>query len=133
MRVYTPGTHLTIDKVILAFRERSKDITKLKNKPISERFKNWVLAEHGYVWNWEWHLLNRGSEGASASLDLRISKELPETQRMIIRLALTLPVSTHDFILYLDNLFIFLPLAKALKKAFISVTGTTRKNTKGTL
>jgi hypothetical protein len=51
---------------------------------------------------------------------------------MIMRLTLTLPVSTHDFILYLNNLFTSLPLAKALKKASINITGTTRKNTKGT-
>lgn len=132
MRVYTPGTHITIDEIMLAFRGRSKDITKLKNKPISEGFKNWVLAEHGYVWNWEWHSVNKGSEGVRESLNSRIPEELPETQRMIMRLALTLPASTHDFILYLDNLFTSLPLAKALKEASIGVTGTTRKNTKGT-
>jgi hypothetical protein len=48
--MYTPGTHVTIDEVILAFRGRSHDTTKLKNKPIGEDFKNWVLADHGYVW-----------------------------------------------------------------------------------
>jgi hypothetical protein len=51
-RVYTPGTHTTIDEIMLAFRGRSKDTTKLPNKPISKGFKNWVLAEHRYVWNW---------------------------------------------------------------------------------
>jgi hypothetical protein len=117
---------------MLAFRGRSKDTTKLKNKLISEGFKNWVLAEHGYIWNWEWHSVNKGSEGAREPLDSRIPEELPETQRMIMRLALTLPASTHDSILYLDNLFTSLPLAKALKEASIGVTGTTRKNTKGT-
>jgi hypothetical protein len=131
-RVYTPGFHMTIDEVMLAFRGRSKDTTKFKNKLISEGFKNWVLAEHGYVWNWEWHSIDRGSEGAREPLDSRIPEELPETQRMIMRLALTLPINTHDFILYLDNLFTSLPLAKAMKKASINVTGTIRKNTKGT-
>jgi hypothetical protein len=50
---------------------------------------------------------------------------------MIMRLALFLPADSLDYILYLDNLFISLPLAKALKKASIGVTGITRKNTKG--
>ena len=50
---------------------------------------------------------------------------------MIMRLALALPADSLDYILYLDNLFFFLPLAKAFKKAFIGMTGTTRKNTKG--
>jgi hypothetical protein len=51
---------------------------------------------------------------------------------MIIRLALTLPADSLDYILYLDNLFFPLPLAKALKEASISMTGITRKNIKGT-
>jgi hypothetical protein len=130
-RVYILGTHITIDEIMLAFRGRSKDTIKFKNKLISEDFKNWVLAEHGYIWNWEWHLVNKGSEGARESFDSRILEELPETQRIIMRLAFILPVSTYDFILYLDNLFTSLLLAKALKKASIGIIGTTRKNTKG--
>jgi len=50
-RMYTPGTYMIIDEVILAFRGRFKDIIKFKNKLISEDFKNWVLAEYDYVWN----------------------------------------------------------------------------------
>jgi hypothetical protein len=132
MRCYTPGTHVIIDEVMLAFRGRSHDIIKLKNKPIGEGFKNWVLADHGYVWCWEWYSVKHGSEGAREPLDSRILAELPETQRMIMRLALRLLVDSLDYILYLDNLFTSLPLAKALKEASIGVTGITRKNTKGT-
>src|SRR5450755_1617762 len=51
---------------------------------------------------------------------------------MIMRLTLALPANSLNYIFYLDNLFSSLPLAKALKKAFIGMTGTTRKNTKGT-
>jgi hypothetical protein len=51
---------------------------------------------------------------------------------MIMKLALSVPADSLDFILYLDNLFTSLPLAKALKKAFIDMTVTIRKNTKGT-
>jgi hypothetical protein len=36
-----------------------------------------------------------------------------------------------DFTLYLDNLFISVSLAQALKDAFIGMTGITRKNSKG--
>jgi hypothetical protein len=50
-RIYIPGTYLYIDEVILAYKDRSKHITKFKNKPIKESYKNWVLAEHGYIWN----------------------------------------------------------------------------------
>jgi hypothetical protein len=51
-RVYTPGSYVTIDEAMLAFRGRTVHTTKLKNKPIKEGYKNWLLAEHGYVWNW---------------------------------------------------------------------------------
>jgi hypothetical protein len=51
---------------------------------------------------------------------------------MILRLALALPANSLNYILYLDNLFFSLLLAKALKKAFIDMTGITRKNTKDT-
>jgi hypothetical protein len=129
-RVYTPGTHVTIDEVMLTYRGRSGNTTKLKNKPIREGFKNWVLINHGYIWRWEWHSIKNGSEGAREPLNPRILNALPETQRIIMRLALALPANSLDYILYLDNLFSSLLLAKALKKVFISITGTIRKNIK---
>jgi hypothetical protein len=48
-RVYTPGSHVTIDEAMLAFWGRTMHTTKLKNKPIKEGYKNWLLAEHGYA------------------------------------------------------------------------------------
>jgi hypothetical protein len=63
-RIYTPGTHLCIDEIMLAYEGRSKHTTKLKNKPIKERYKNWALAEHGYIWNWLWHSIEDSTEGA---------------------------------------------------------------------
>jgi hypothetical protein len=47
-------THVAIDETILAFSGRSEDTVKMKNKPIEERFKIWVLADLGYVYNWLW-------------------------------------------------------------------------------
>jgi hypothetical protein len=49
---------------------------------------------------------------------------------MILRLALLLDTNI-DYILYLNNLFMSIPLAKALKEASISVIRTTRKSLKG--
>ena len=130
-RVYTPGSHVTIDEAMLAFRGRTMHTTKLKNKPIKEGYKNWLLAEHGYAWNWLWHSNEDGTEGSKNPRDSRIPEALPETQRLIMRLACTLPTNELDFTLYLDNLFTSVPLAQALKDAFIGMTGTTRKNSKG--
>ena len=130
-RVYTPGSHVTIDEAMLAFRGRTVHTTKLKNKPIKEGYKNWLLAEHGYAWNWLWHSNEDGTEGSKDPRDSRIPEALPETQRLIMRLACTLPTNELDFTLYLDNLFTSVPLAQALKDASIGMTGTTRKNSKG--
>ncbi len=38
-RVYTPGTHLSINEIIITYREQSKHTTKLLNKPISKEYK----------------------------------------------------------------------------------------------
>jgi hypothetical protein len=120
-----------IDEAMAAFRGRILYTTKLKNKLIKEGFKIWLLADHGYAWNWLWHLYKESTEGLKASRDSRIPKTFLKTQRLIMRLACTLLIETHDFILYLDNLFTSVLLAQALKKAFISIIGTTRKNSKG--
>jgi len=129
--VYNPGTHVTIDEIMMAFRGRSEHTTKLPNKPIKEGYKNWVLDEHGYVWNWLWYSLVNSTEGAHEPQDVRILKDLPETRRMIMRLALQLPIQENDYILYLDNLFVSVPLAEALREASVGITGTTRKNSSG--
>jgi hypothetical protein len=49
---------------------------------------------------------------------------------MILRLALLLDTNV-DYIFYLDNLFMSIPLAKVFKEISIGVTGTTRKSSKG--
>jgi hypothetical protein len=50
-RIYTSGIHFCIDEIILTYKGRFKHTTKLKNKLIKKDYKNWVLAEHGYIWN----------------------------------------------------------------------------------
>jgi len=39
---------------MLPFCGRSEDTVKIKNKPIKEDFKVWVLADQGYVYSWLW-------------------------------------------------------------------------------
>jgi hypothetical protein len=116
---------------MLVFRGRTVHTTKLKNKSIKEGYKNWLLADHGYAWNWLWHSNEDGTEGSQEPRDSRIPEILPETQRLIMRLACSLPTNELDFTLYLDNLFTSVPLAQALKDASIGMTGITRKNSKG--
>ena len=56
------GTHVAIDEAIIAYRGRTHHTIKIKNKPISEGYKVWVLAEAGYVWTWLWHSKIKGPE-----------------------------------------------------------------------
>ena len=59
------GTHVAIDEAMIAYRGRTKHTIKIKNKPISEGYKVWVLTETGYVWTWLWHSKIEGPEGVS--------------------------------------------------------------------
>ena len=60
---WSPSTYLTIDKAIIAFRSRINHKVKMKNKPISEGYKIWIAAEHGYTLTWLWHSKQDGPEG----------------------------------------------------------------------
>jgi hypothetical protein len=35
----------------------------MKNKPIKEGFKVWVLGDEGYVWYFLWYSVESGTEG----------------------------------------------------------------------
>jgi Transposase IS4 len=46
---WLPSSHIFIDEAMILFRGRSLHKVKLKNKPISEGYKVWVLADDGYA------------------------------------------------------------------------------------
>jgi hypothetical protein len=49
-RIYISEIYIIINEIILTYRGRSGNITKLKNKLIRKNFKNWILADYGYIW-----------------------------------------------------------------------------------
>ena len=51
---------------------------------------------------------------------------MTDTQALVISLAKSLPEPTRGYILYLDNLFPNIPLAKALGEIDIGIMGTIR-------
>jgi Transposase IS4 len=59
---YTPSSHIAIDEAIMAFKGRSKDTVKLKNKPIDTGYKIWCIGDHGYIESWLFHLRIEGVE-----------------------------------------------------------------------
>jgi hypothetical protein len=48
---------------MIPFHGNSEHTVKMKNKPIKEDFKVWVLGDKGYVWYWLWYSLKTGTEG----------------------------------------------------------------------
>jgi hypothetical protein len=55
---------------MIVYRGRSKYTTKFKNKPISEGYKVWVLAEYGYIWSWLWYPLEESTEYTAFAFDI---------------------------------------------------------------
>jgi hypothetical protein len=47
--------NVSVDEMMKAFTGRSVHTVKMNNKPISEGFKMWALADRGYVWHFMWH------------------------------------------------------------------------------
>ena len=138
---WTPSSHLAIDEAMIPYQGRSKHTVKLKNKPISEGYKVWVLGDSGYVYNWLWHSRENGPEGIPKG-GLRVQQKVPQgptsvhlapTFALVIRLAEHLHEqhSNRVFCLFLDNLFLNINVSHALLALNICCTGTTRKNALG--
>jgi len=140
---HTPSSHITIDEAMVAFKGRSKHTVKLKNKPINNGYKLWCIGDHGYIWSWLFHSRVDGVEGFTKSqptywpqksmntagepLEKRAS--LAPTYALVLRLAAQLP--RLEFCIYLDNLFLNLPVAQCLLAMGIYCMGTTRKKAIG--
>ena len=140
---YTPSSHITIDEAMVAFKGRSKHTVKLKNKPINNGYKLWCIGDHGYIWSWLFHSRVDGVEGFTKSqptywpqksmnaagepLEKRAS--LAPTYALVLRLAAQLP--RLEFCIYLDNLFLNLPVAQCLLAMGIYCMGTIRKKAIG--
>ena len=135
------GTHIAIDEAMIAYRGRTKHTIKIKNKPISEGYKVWVLAEAGYVWTWLWHSKVEGPEKIpkvgvkNVPLSgLLPSVDLSATFALVLRLACEVQ-NWYDnqriFTVFLDNLFLNVEVAQALLVRNFLCMGTTRKNARG--
>ena len=133
------GTHVAIDEAMIAYRGRTKHTIKIKNKPISEGYKVWVLAEAGYVWTWLWHSKIEGPERVPKD-GMKFHRPIPQTPihlaatfALVLRLTREVQ-SWYDnrvFTVFLDNLFLNVDVAQALLVLGFLCMGTTRKNAKG--
>lgn len=139
-RLVTPPGYCTVDELMIAFSGRSVHIIKIKNKPVKEGFKVWAWGFKGYIRSWLWHSKIRGVEGVEyrnkqgirlkVALPFRERIKLPATQQVVYRMALAFRARypALPMVLFLDNLFLTVALARALAQINIGVMGTTRKN-----
>jgi len=97
---YYPSSHITIDEAMVAFKGRSKDTIKLKNKPINTGYKLWCIGDHGYIWSWLFHSKVDGVETLEKGQKTRWpyavengvkSVLLAPTHALVLRLAGQLP------------------------------------------
>ena len=138
---WCPSTHLAIDEAMIPYQGRSLHKVKLKNKPVSEGYKVWVLADNGYVWDWLWHSHQEGPKSIPKR-GLIVKQTVPNgpkevrlapTFALVVRLAQRLRQihSERVFCIFLDNLFLNINVAHALLALNVLCTGTTRKNAYG--
>ena len=99
----------------------------MSNKPIKEGYKIWALADLGYTWDFLFYSLKHKT--AEVLADKRVSP----TCATMIHMASTLPYQTHQFTLFIDNLFCTPDLFQILRDMGIVANGTTRKNVVGGL
>ena len=112
---------------MIPFQGRTKHLIKIKGKPIKEGFKMWCLGFKGYIWSFNFHLGQENDEGI-------IEQQLKSTL-FHIKLAPTFQVekmrhiySKQLFLVFLDNLFLNIPIAHCLLAIGFAIMGTTRKN-----
>ena len=129
---------------MVLFEGRSRHTIKIKGKPIDTGYKLWCIGDHGYIWSWLFHSRVDGVETFTKNQQTRWpqlsvdntgnpslkSALLAPTFALVLRLASQLPKG-HQFCIYLDNLFLNIPVAQCLLAMDIYCMGTTRKKAAG--
>ena len=120
-RLYTPFTDVSIDELMIRCYGRSRHTYKMPDKPIPQGYKLFGLADHGYMWDYNW------SSRQIGITEYMKHKDLTPTGSMVLSMAKRLSkFSGQPFIIYLDNYFISIPLFQLLRELNIGAYGTTR-------
>lgn len=118
--LYIPSSNISIDEAMVCSHGRSSHTYKMPNKPISQGFKIFVLADHGYCYYFYPASRTKGV------VEVGMAKELTKTGQMVYELVQTLPKDNKTYDLYLDNYFTSVNLFKALREIQVGACGTTR-------
>ena len=135
----SPPSWLAVDEIMVPFTGRSVHTIKIKNKPVKEGYKMWLLGFKGYVWDFIFHSAIHGPEESKKSglKAQQISPLKPVSLAPTYQVPLLLCQHLHElhpdrkFLVFLDNLFLNVNLAHALLAINIACMGTTRKNATG--
>ena len=136
-----PSTNLTVDKIMIKFKGRTRQKVTISYKPIFTGFKIFALGDSGYIYNWECirpglaEGVLTGKKRISVTIsNSSISTFLNPTQSVIIWLIACLSIYINNglsFHLFFDNLFVYWKSVMALKERGIAVTKTVRKGASG--
>lgn len=131
---YVPGTCIAVDECMARYTGRSKETTRVPNKPIPVGFKVWVAAQQGYFLRWIWHRPGPrfGPVGLKPARQRRREAKqektvyLNPTQAVVVALLNLLPEANYH--VFIDNLFSSPDLLRSLREHGHGATGTARVN-----
>ena len=126
LEAYNPGQELSVDEGMVKYKGRARGKVVMPNKPIKKGFKIWCCSCSccGYLCTFQ---VYHGSH-----VDAFSGKKVPEkglAKRVV--LDLTAPFVGVNHVVYCDNFYSSGPLADALAKDKIFITGTIKKNASG--
>lgn len=120
-----PSSSISIDKLMIRCFGRSFHTYKMPNKPISQGYKIFALADHGYMWTFT------PSSRTVGLVEFVKHKDLTMTGSMVLYLVNRLPKTSAKWTVYLDNYFTSISLFDTLRSVEIGACGTTRPKAAG--
>jgi hypothetical protein len=148
-KFYTPGSHLSVDEIMVQCFGRTLHTYKMPNKPIKQGYKIFALAEHGYIWTFSWSSRQLGIEEMfkwpgltpTGSMVVELIERLPLpnlpnlpnplnpptnllSNLPSLELTISLPVAFYS--IYIDNYFNSVTLFNHLYNRRYGACGTAR-------
>jgi hypothetical protein len=124
---WSTGTNLSIDEAIVKFTGRSGDTVNIPSKPTPIGFKQWVLVDKGYVYNFLFHV--RGQKPLDGPQDIQkqwLDDRFTKTQASVLELVYRMPEYGSGNCVWLDNLFTSEKLLLRLRDWGVGGAGTVR-------
>jgi hypothetical protein len=90
----------------------------MPNKPITQGYKIYGMADHSYLYNFIWSSKEKGLQ------EILLLPGLTKTGSLVKNLVLSLP--RRSLTIYIDNYFTSIPLFSELRACEFGAVGTTR-------